>query len=83
MTINIFQAYRHIFTSPSSASEEDIQAINITSRRRDVASTLGLNGQVTARSIAYTATQVCRILLHCCLLSEYLTFSTQAHFLNE
>ena len=36
-----------------------------TSRRRDVATTLRLNGHVTPRSIAYTATQVrfCQHLL--------------------
>ena len=56
---NPFQAYRHIFTSPSSASKENAATVEITSRQRDVASTLRLNGHVTPRSIVYTATQVC------------------------
>ena len=46
-----------IFTSPSSAGDEN-DASETTSRRRDVATTLRLNNHVTPRSIAYAATQV-------------------------
>lgn len=53
-----FQAYRHIFTSPSSAADENLNKAS-KSRRRDVASKVGLNSHVTPRSIAYAATQVC------------------------
>jgi hypothetical protein len=59
--MRFFQAFRHIFTSPSSAAKEETIS-DVTSRRRDVASTLHMNSQVTPRSIAYTATQVCRHL---------------------
>jgi hypothetical protein len=58
----IIQAFRHIFTSPSSASGKNISEADITSRRHDVAAMLGLNGQVTSQSIAYTTTQVCQLL---------------------
>ena len=44
-----------IFTSPSSAGDEN-DASETTSRRRDVATTLRLNNHVTPRSIAYAAT---------------------------
>jgi len=54
----LLRAYRHIFTSPSSASDENMGTTKITSRRRDVATTLRLNGRVTPRSIAYAATQL-------------------------
>ena len=50
------QAFRHIFTSPSSATKSE--ASEVTSRRRDVANVLRMNNHVTPRSIAYTATQV-------------------------
>lgn len=53
------QAYRCIFTSPASASNGN----SVSSRRRDIANTLRMNGQVTPRSIAYAATQLCRHLL--------------------
>ena len=56
------QAYRHIFTSPFSASKDNLVS-EVMSRRRDVASTLHMNYQVTPRSITYTATQVCWHLL--------------------
>jgi hypothetical protein len=55
MTIALLQTYRFIFTSPSSANKVS----EPTSRRRDVATMLRLDGQVTGRSIAYAATQVC------------------------
>ena len=67
MTIALLQTYRYIFTSPSSASDENSTS-EPTARRRDVATMLGLDGQVTSRSIAYAATQVCQ------LLQIYLTF---------
>ncbi|KAI0263705.1 hypothetical protein BGY98DRAFT_877571, partial [Russula aff. rugulosa BPL654] len=53
----LVRAFRLFFTSPSSACKEN-DATQVTSRRRDVASTLRLNGQVTPRAIAYTATQL-------------------------
>jgi hypothetical protein len=62
LTISYVQAYRHIFTSPSSASDENVPS-EITTRRRDVASQLRLGGHVTGRSIAYAATQVCQSYL--------------------
>jgi len=49
----LLQAFRHIFTSPSSATKG-----KVTSRQRDVANILRMNNHVTSRSIAYTATQV-------------------------
>jgi len=55
--MRFFQAFCHIFTSPSLASKDD-SISEVTSRQRDVASTLHMNNQVTPRSIAYTATQV-------------------------
>jgi hypothetical protein len=72
------QAYRHIFTAPSSVTSENTS--EITTRRRDVATSLGLNGCVTPRSIAYTAIQVCHIdtRIYC-----YLTLSVQACLLHE
>lgn len=59
LTMTYVQAYRHIFTSPSSACDENMPS-ETTSRRRDVASQLRLGGHVTGRSIAYAATQVRR-----------------------
>ncbi|KAH9955819.1 hypothetical protein BC827DRAFT_1347306 [Russula dissimulans] len=53
----LIRAYRHIFTLPSSASIENTR-VESSSRRCDVASSLHLNGQVTPRSVAYTATQL-------------------------
>ena len=58
LTIALIQTYRHIFTSPSSASNENTAPSEITSRRRDVVTTLRMGGRVTGRSIAYAATQV-------------------------
>lgn len=59
--LDLLQIYRYIFTSPSSASDENLTS-EPTARRRDVATTLRLDGQVTGRSIAYAATQVCSVL---------------------
>jgi len=54
------QAFCHIFTSPSSASRDDLTSdIMSTSRWRDVANPLHMNNQVTPCSIAYSVTQVC------------------------
>jgi len=53
----LVRAFRHIFTSPSSASKEN-SISGSTSRRRDIANTLHMNNQVSPRSIAYTATQL-------------------------
>ena len=61
MTNDLLQTYRYIFTSPSSASDENLTS-EPTARRRDVATMLRLDGQVTGRSIAYAATQVCQVL---------------------
>jgi len=52
----LMRAFRHMFTAPSSASSDNTS--KATSRRRDVATSLGLNGRVTPRSIAYAATQL-------------------------
>jgi hypothetical protein len=60
LTMSSVQAYRHIFTSPSSAYDEYMPS-EVTSRRRDVASQLRLGGHVTGWSIAYAATQVCQL----------------------
>ena len=56
-----FQAFRHIFTSPSSATKNKVS--EVTFRQRDVANVLHMNNHVTPRLIAYTATQVCSHLL--------------------
>ena len=82
LTFNQPQAYQHIFTSPSSASNdsENTQG-DTTSRQWDVATTLHLNGQVTPRSIAYAATQVSS-LLHWIRMC-FLTLSPKASFLIE
>ncbi|KAF8148024.1 hypothetical protein B0H34DRAFT_738022 [Crassisporium funariophilum] len=53
----VVRAYRLIFTSPSSAGNEN-DASEVTSRRRDVATSLRLNGHVTVRSVVYAATQL-------------------------
>jgi len=53
----LLRTYRYIFTSPSSASDKNLTS-KPTARRRDVATTLRLDGQVTGRSIAYAATQL-------------------------
>ncbi|KAF8955095.1 hypothetical protein BDZ97DRAFT_1620698, partial [Flammula alnicola] len=53
----LVRVYRHIFTSPSSAHEEN-ELAKTSSRRRDVASTLHLNHRVSPRSIAYAAVQL-------------------------
>jgi hypothetical protein len=60
--MGLFQAFHHIFTSPSSASKDDLTS-DVMTRRRDVANTLHMNNQVTPHSIAYSATQVRRHLL--------------------
>ena len=54
----LHQAFKSIFTSPSSASKGEV-----TSRWHDVASVLHMNNHVTPRSIAYTTTQVCLLFL--------------------
>ena len=70
LMLSIFQVYKSIFTSPSSAKdnldEEDTPptksqktSLNNNSVRRNVASKLHLNNKVTPRSIAYAAVQVC------------------------
>lgn len=61
LTIALFQAYQHIFTSPSSASGENSKS-EPTARRRDVATMLRMDCRVTRRAIAYAATQVSRPL---------------------
>src|SRR5216683_5307060 len=58
------QAFHHIFTSPSSASRDNLTSdVTSTSRRHNVANTLYMNNQVTPHSIAYSVTQVCQHLL--------------------
>jgi len=59
--MRFFQAFHHIFTSPSSASKDN-SISEVTSRWHDVASTLHMSNQITPHLIAYTATQVCRHL---------------------
>ncbi len=49
--------FQQIFMSPSLACKED-EASKVTSRWRDVANTLNLNGQVTPHTITYAATQL-------------------------
>jgi hypothetical protein len=56
LLILLWQAFRHIFTSPSSAAKNENS--EVTSRRRDVANVLRMNHHVTPRSIGYAATQV-------------------------
>ena len=74
-----------IFTSPSSARGNlDEEPVTETRRRRKktpskrppVAVQLGMDGQVTARAIAYAAVQV-RYPLHC---SSWLTYLPKLHF---
>src|SRR6266851_2156044 len=67
----LHQAYRHIFTSPSSATRGE--ASEVTSRWHDVANVLRMNNHVTPRSIAYAATQV-RLLFLMILRSFLMTF---------
>ena len=63
---HIVQAFKFIFTSPSSVTEDDVEAPPRTKRRKkaptatrsNVASLVGLRA-VTPRSIAYVAVQVC------------------------
>ncbi len=50
------QAFQHIFTSPSSATNHNTS--EATSRRHNVANILHMNNCITLRSIAYAATQV-------------------------
>ena len=66
-----------VFTSPSSArgnldAEEEVPSsrgkrAKIPSKRMPVATQLKMDGQVTARAIAYAAVQVCNSL--CCASS--------------
>jgi hypothetical protein len=67
--------------APSSAAGEDASEIN--SRHRDVAMSLRLNGRVTPRSIAYTATQVCSNTGVTLFWLLSLTLSVQACLLIE
>jgi len=63
--IDEFQAYRHIFIPRLSTFHRYGDAASETmSRQRDIATTPDLNGQVTLRSITYTATQVSGVLCH-------------------
>ena len=73
-----FQTYRHIFTSPSSAYDENTTS-EITSRRRDVASTLRMGGHVTGQSIAYAATQVCQPFFFWCSFPDAFCQSLFSH----
>jgi len=57
LTITLFQAYQHIFTSPLSASGENSKS-EPTARRRNMATMLRMDCHVTGRAIAYAATQV-------------------------
>ena len=78
-----------IFTSPSSARGDlDVEASpepqgkqrKIPSKRPPVATQLGMDGQVTARAIAYAAVQVC----HPCITLPRLTLLYKLHFaLND
>jgi len=61
LMIALFQTYQHIFTSPSSASDENSES-EPTSRRHDVATMLRMDCRVTGQAIAYAATQVSRPL---------------------
>lgn len=67
------QAYKYLFTSPSSVSEDDAEGLEnprpskrakkaLTATRANVALLIGLNS-VTPRSIAYVAVQVCHYSL--------------------
>ena len=71
---NLNQVYKHIFTSPTSAKEGSIKLSDVENDapaprarkvmkskkaiRKDVASSLQMNGQVSSRSIAYAVIQV-------------------------
>jgi hypothetical protein len=71
--LTLFQAYKYIFTSPTSANEVSMEAVetdnddmpsapkrskkNLRATRSHVASLIGLR-KVTPRSIAYVAVQV-------------------------
>ena len=79
----LFQTYQHIFTSPSSASDEKSKSKSKpepTARRRDVASMLCMGGHVTGRSIAYAATQVRQASLAPIHLTHHLTLLPEACF---
>jgi len=78
MTIDLLQAYRYIFTSPSSASDENLTS-EPTARRRDVATMLRLDGKVTGRSIAYVTTQVCQVLQMFNVSSLTIFYSSFSH----
>ena len=71
---NSIQVYKYIFTSPTSAKDVGIQLSDAENEepvprsrkaikskkaiRKDVASSLQMNGKVTSRSIAYAIIQV-------------------------
>ena len=78
---NLIQAYKHIFTSPTSAKDGTIILSDVENEpppvprsrkymkskkaiRKDVASSLQMNGKVSSRSIAYAAIQVFRFWLY-------------------
>jgi len=61
LIIALFQTYQHIFTSPSSASDENSES-EPTSRQCNMAMMLCMDCHVTGQVIAYTATQVSRPL---------------------
>jgi hypothetical protein len=56
LLILLWQAFRHIFTSPSSAAKNENS--EVTSRQHAIANVLRINHHVTLQLIGYAATQV-------------------------
>jgi hypothetical protein len=67
--LNSNQAYRHVFTSPTSVTDQEVTAEHLHKRRKTVLTTkkstiavLTNLREVTPRSIAYIAVQVCTVI---------------------